>query len=232
MTTGQVRELMSTSTNVTPEDFFNGKWLLIDMSIAEWGEIGRFVCAAWKYMTEKAILRRHADERSNVVTIWVDEAGTHVNHFDGQFAQEARSHMGLMVNLIQSRHSLYATLKGVTGKEQANMLLAQFGHKIFHALGSPEDGEYAASTVGKSLQYFPGGKPDTVTPAWEQIMGKGGFNGSFSTQYEQVLQANSFMHGLRCGGPPDFVADCIVVKTGEPFSNGCNWLPVAFSQKV
>jgi hypothetical protein len=231
--TGVCRELMSTGTNVSPDDQFDGKWVLVDMSPAEWAEVGRLICAGWKYSTQKAILRRHADERSNVVTIWVDEAGQHVSGFDGQFAQEARSHRGLLVYLFQSRHSLYATLKGQSGKQQADMLLAQFGHKIFHALGSPEDAEYGASLVGKSLQYFPGGGPDTKTPPWEQIMGRGGFKGSFSTHYEHVLQANEFMHGLRCGGPPDFFADSIVVKTGEPFlSNGRNWLRVAFSQKV
>ena len=48
---------------------------------------------------------------------------------------------------------------------------------------------------------------------------------------EEIVQPREFMHGLRTGGPPDFVADAIVIKSGEPFSWGGNYLKVAFSQR-
>ena len=35
----------------------------------------------------------------------------------------------------------------------------------------------------------------------------------------------------RTGGPPDYVADSIVVKTGQPFSNGTNFIRVAWKQR-
>jgi hypothetical protein len=39
------------------------------------------------------------------------------------------------------------------------------------------------------------------------------------------------MNGLRCGGHANgLVCDCIVVRSGEPFSSGQNWIQVAFSQ--
>ena len=40
------------------------------------------------------------------------------------------------------------------------------------------------------------------------------------------------MNGLRTGGPQcGWMVDAIVIRNGEPFWNGQNWLRVAFSQK-
>jgi len=63
-------------------------------------------------------------------------------------------------------------------------------------------------------------------------MGRSKFTGSFSEHYENVLQANAFMSGLRTGGAENgYVVDAIVIRSGETFSNGSNWLRVAFAQK-
>src|ERR1700722_17466689 len=56
--TGIVRQLVSTTTNVTPADLFNGKWVLVNLPPAEWGDIGSFINAGWKYLTQRANLRR------------------------------------------------------------------------------------------------------------------------------------------------------------------------------
>ncbi len=48
MNTGVVRELVSTTTNITPDDMFNGTFVLVNMSPTEWSDIGRFICAGWK----------------------------------------------------------------------------------------------------------------------------------------------------------------------------------------
>jgi hypothetical protein len=46
-----------------------------------------------------------------------------------------------------------------------------------------------------------------------------------------VLQDQQFMIG-RTGGPENsYVADAVVVKSGEPFASGMNYLRVAFSQR-
>lgn len=66
---------------------------------------------------------------------------------------------------------------------------------------------------------------------YDELMGKSSYTGSFNQHFEKVLQDNVFMNGLRTGGHANgLVCDCIVVRSGEPFASGQNWIQVAFSQ--
>ena len=46
MCSGIVRELLSTTTNITPAALDTGKWLLIDMPVSRFGQSGALVNAA------------------------------------------------------------------------------------------------------------------------------------------------------------------------------------------
>lgn len=230
--TGLVRELVSTTTNVTPDDLFAGKWVLIDMAPSEWGDIGLFVAGGWKYLAEKAVLRRIADDAANCVTIWADEAQQFVNSFDAHFIAQCRSHRGCMIYLTQSLHAYYAAMPGQAGRHQADSLLTNFHTKLFHALGDLETANWASGLIGKSLQTFTGG---SITPSegmYDELMGQSRYSGNFSQHFESTLQSNAFMHGLRTGGAANgFVCDCFVIRSGEPFANGQNWLATSFDQR-
>jgi hypothetical protein len=229
--TGVVRELVSTKTNVSPADMFRGKWVLVDMSPAEHGDIGSFVAACWKYVVQKTVLRRHATANSNPVCLFVDEAQCFVNSHDAHFLAQCRSHRGCMVFLTQSLSSYYSALKGETGKHQADALLSQFTHKLFHALGDVQTAEWASGLIGKTLTTFMGGSMAPQDSLMDELCGRGRFTGSFNTHYEKILQDNVFFN-LRTGGKANgLVCDAIVVRSGEPFANGQNWLMTSFSQK-
>lgn len=230
--TGIVRELVSTTTNVSSDVIFDGKWVLVNMPPAEWGDIGAFVAAGWKYLTQRAVLRRHVKAGDNVVTIWGDEAAQWVNSFDAHYLSQCRSHQGCMVYLAQSLHSYYSVLKGQAGKHQADALLTNFHTKIFHSLGDVQSSEWAASLVGRSLQTFVGGSTQRDEDAFGLLIGNGGGSSSFSEHFESILQPNEFMHGLRSGGPEhDYLCDAIVIRSGKPFASGQNWIKVAFPQR-
>lgn len=230
--TGVVRELVSTTTNVTPAEMFRGRWVLVDMSPAEYGDIGNFVAAGWKYLVQKMVLRRHATENSNPVCIWVDEAQMFVNSHDAHFLAQCRSHRGCMVFLTQSLHSYFSALKGETGKHQAEALLTNFHHKVFHALGDEQTAQWASALIGKTLTTFAGGSMAPQDSVMDELCGRGRFTGSFSQHYEKILQDNVFLNGLRTGGKhAGLVCDAIVIRSGEPFASGQNWLMTSFSQK-
>jgi hypothetical protein len=229
--TGVVRDLVSTTTNVTPDAMFAGKWVLIDMAPAEWGDIGNFVAAGWKYLTQKAVLRRHARESDAINVIWCDEAQQFVNSHDAHYLAQCRSHRGCMVYLTQSLHSYYTALKGESGKHQADALLTNFHHKLFHALGDVQTAEWASGLIGKSLQTFIGGSMSPQANMLDELYGRSSYTGSFSQHYEKVLQDNVFMNGLRTGGKANgLLCDCIVIRSGEPFASGQNWQWATFSQ--
>lgn len=231
--TGIVRELVSSGTTITPDDLFAGKWVLIDMAPSEWGDIGLFIAGGWKYLAQKAVLKRVVHEQSNVATIWADEAQQFVNSFDAHYIAQCRSHRGCLVYLTQSLHAYYAALPGEAGRHQADSLLTNFHTKLLHALGDIETANWASGLIGKSLQTFTGGSMSPSEGLYDDLMGSSQYTGNFSQHYESILQANAFMHGLRTGGAANgFVCDCFVIRSGEPFANGENWLATSFDQRT
>jgi type IV secretory pathway TraG/TraD family ATPase VirD4 len=230
--TGMVRELVSGETNCSPDDMLAGKWILVNMSPAEWGDQGAFVCGGWKFLTQKRVLRREAKDGDCINVIWCDEAQQFVTSFCAHYLAQCRSHMGCMVYLTQSLHGYYSTLHGQTGKHQADALLTNFHHKIFHALGDEQTANYAANLVGKSLQTFVGTSTPPTESYWDELMVQTRTTTSTSEHYEAILQPNVFQNGLRTGGKSaGLICDGIVVRSGEAFSNGQNFLWVPFNQK-
>lgn len=230
--TGVVRELVSTTTNCSPDDMLAGKWVIVNMSPAEWGDMGALVAAGWKFLTQRRVLRRHARPGDSINVIWADEYHQFVNSYDAHYLAQCRSHMGCMVVLSQSLASYYAALKGDAGRHQADALLPNFSTKIFHALGDAKTADWAAGLLGKSLQTFVGMSMGPVENATEEIRGRSRVTTSTNEHYESILQTNVFMNGLRTGGEANgLLCDAIVIRSGEPFSNKQNWLCVQFSQK-
>lgn len=229
---GQVRTLLSAETNITPDAMFNGKFLIVDMPQSEFGDVGAFVIGAWKYLTQKAILRRVANEDSNPVFIWADEAQQVITSFDAHFLAQCRSHHGAMIYLSQSVPGYVHAVGGDHAKAAVDALQASFSTKIFHALGDLETAEYASRLAGRSLQTFTGGSTTPPDSSFDELMGHQRYSGNYSQSYESTLQVDAFMHGLRTGGPAnDFICDAYVIRSGEPFANGKHWLATCFSQK-
>jgi len=231
--TGQVRELVSTTTNVSPADMLERrKWVLVNFPPARYGDMGNLINAGWKYLTQRAVLRREANAGDPFNVIWCDEAQQFVNSFDSHYLAQCRSHRGCMVYLTQSLHSIYSALKGEHGKHQTQALLANFKTRIFHALGDHETAEWASRLLGQRLETFTSGSMQPAQDIFDDLIGRSQFTGSFSTKYEPVLQTAVFLNGLRTGGAKNgFVCDAIVMRSGEPFTNGENFLSVAFSQR-
>jgi hypothetical protein len=226
---GVVRELMATTTNVSPEVMDQGAWILVEAPISRYGSSGAMVNGIWHLATQRHILRRYAADKRKVTVIWIDEFQNHLNSFDPQFLAECRSHGGCMVVLTQSLHSYYAALKGGHAAEHsANALLTNFAHRIFCSLGDAKSSEWAAGLLGQKLETMIGGSLQPEESMYDTLMGRTKFTGSFSQTYQPILQPNVFMHNLRTGG--DGVADAIIIRP-EGFSNGQNFLQVAFGRE-
>jgi len=230
--TGVVRDMVSGGTNVSPDEMLAGKWVLVNMAPSEWGDIGNFIGAGWKYLTQRAILRREAKPGDAINVIWCDEAHQFVNSHDSHYLAQCRSHLGCMVFLSQSLPSYFSALKGQAGKNQTEAMLANFHTKIFHSLGDYQTAEWASNLIGRKRTTFIGGSMAPAESVYDELMGHSRFSGSFSEHFENILQPNEFMNDLRTGGPENhYLADAIVVRNGEPFVSGDNWIRVAFSQR-
>jgi len=228
--TGVVSDLVSGETNITPDDMFDRKWVIVDMSPTEWGQLGSFVCSGWKFLTQRRVLRRDTKPSDCINVIWADEAQQFVNSYDAHYIAQCRSHLGCMVFLSQSLPGYYAALGGESGKHQTQALLANFSTTIFHACCS-ETAEFATKKIGKRLETFFGGSTNPPIDAFDELFGNKRFTGSFSEHYENILQDNVFQNGLRTGGKSNgYACDAIIIKSGEPFSTGENWLFKTFYQ--
>jgi len=225
LSSGIVRELLGSGTNVTPEVTDAGKWILIDMPISRFGASGAMVNGVWHLATQQRILRRHAADSCKVTVLWIDEFQNHLNSFDPQFLAECRSHGGCMVTLTQSLHSFYAALKGNSAEHQANSLLTNFATKVFCCLGDEKSAAWASGLLQDKREIMIGGSMAPEESTWDILMGRSKFTGSFSEQYQPVVRPGVFMHGLRTGA--DGVADAIVIRP-EAFSNRQNHLLVSF----
>ena len=229
---GVVRELVSTTTNASPDDMLKGKWVIVNMAPAEWGDMGSLVAAGWKFLTEKLVLRRHTEDSSNVITVWCDEAAQFVNSFDSQFITQCRSHKGCLVYLTQSLHSYYGALKGDAGRNQADALLTNFSTRIMHAIGDAKTAEWASEMLGRELESFVSTSNSPSEQPFDDIFGPGKATTSVSFQYQPAVQSKVFMHGLRTGGlANNLICDAVVIRSAEPFSTGRSWMMVSFSQK-
>ncbi len=232
LNTGLARSLISTTTNFDIGDLARGKWLFVDTSPSVLGEAGLLIGASLKYIVQKDILRREARAGDGFVTVWLDEYAQWATSFDArQFLPMCRSHRGCLVALTQSIHGLRAALGGAS-EHEANALLSSFHHRFFHALGSTEDAEFASELVGQRHRMLLGGSLGPAQSLGEELFGgRSRHTSNFSTQLEAVIQPRAFLNGLRCGGPAnDFLTDVIIVRTGEPFANGENFLRATFRQ--
>jgi hypothetical protein len=233
MGSGVVRNLISSDTTLSPAMMDNGASILVDMPGSRYGASGQFVNAVWRLGVQRHVLRRHAKPGDRIIVQWIDEFQNHAFSGDSRYLAECRSHLGCQVVLTQSLHAFYAAIKGGrSGEHLADALLTNYGTKCFCALGDAKTAEYASSLVGKSLQTFIGGSMAPATDLYDELMGRSKFTGNFSEHYETILQPNALMTGLRTGGAENgYVVDSIVIRSGETFSNGSNWLRVAFGQR-
>jgi hypothetical protein len=231
LNSGIVREMCSGQMTCSPKDVVDGKWILVDFSPAEYGQAGLLISAGWKHLVELEILARRVTEDDSFCTIWADEAQQFVTEFDSHYIAQCRSHKGCLVYLTQSVSSLYGAMPGEAGKHLANALLANFSHTVIHP-SDPETAKWAQSKLGRNQQMFFGGSSgNRDSSGWDQFMGRGAATASFNTHYEHVLQEQNFMIG-RTGGPTSgYMCDAIVIRSGEPFATGENYIRAVFDQR-
>jgi Type IV secretory system Conjugative DNA transfer/TraM recognition site of TraD and TraG len=217
MNTGIVRDLVSTTTNVSPLDMDRGKWVLIDLPIDRFGESGKIIMSGWKYSVQRHVLRRHAKPGDSTIGIWCDEAQMYTSSFDPKYLAMCRSHYGYQIFLTQSYHSYVDG--GQASEHRAKALLSNFSLKVAHTIGDAETAKYLCSLVGQYRETFISYSPK----ADDQI------GGSLSEQYEDKLKVSELLTGLRAG--QGGVVDGVIIKTGMPFkSTNENFLRVQFSQ--
>ncbi len=237
---GVLRELFCTDTTITPQAVENGKIILIDLPVKEFGEVGQFAQVLWKYCFQRSIERRNVTESPRPVFLWADEAQHFITSYDMQFQTTCRAARVATVYLTQNVSNVYAALGGGDkGRAEADSLFANLNTKIFHANGDPVTNEWAASLIGRSRQFMASGNSSfdndqrwAAAVGLDWLDGGGSTSAGFSETFEFEVQPREFTR-LRTGGPANgWIVDGIVFQNGRTFAvSGRTWLKTAFRQR-
>ncbi len=215
------RRLFGGETTVRPEDTFDGRLIVLNLPVKEYGEVAQIL---FKTVWQRAVERRGSDGRP--VFLWADEAQFFVTRYDMMFQQTARSSRAATVYLTQSIANFRAALDGATSDATSisDSLLGNLQTKVFHANACPLTNEYAERLFGQELQWLQGGTG-----------GAGGVQMSATQAYLPVLPAIKFT-GLKKGGTVNGrVVEGYVFQAGRRWQGDTgkhnkNWLLAKFVQ--
>lgn len=139
-------------TTVVPEVTHGGAIILVDLPAMR-SEDARMAAHIWKYAFQRATTRQ-ANEKTRPVFLFADECQYFFSDKDVTFQSTARSSRVATVYATQSldayRHALGGTEKAATA---TRAFLANLRTQIFHANNSEETNNYAATLIGKTLQW-------------------------------------------------------------------------------
>ena len=209
--TRPLRRLFSSDTNVTPEDAFKGKIIIVDLPVQEYRMAGRVANLVWKYCMQVAVLRRAAPTDGSFlrpVFIWADECQNFVSAFDTEYQAVARSAGGCTVYLTQTREALRTVLGN---SDAVDALLANLQAKFF-CQNTGDTNEWASKSVFG--EYWAEIKTSNIGRGAEGAATAGI---SLSQQLRRYIDPARFTT-LKRGGPKhNFQVECIVYNGGHLF---------------
>lgn len=217
------RQLFCENTTVTPEDSFEGKIIVINLPVKEYGEVGRFAQILFKTLWQRAVERR--GNYGKPVFLWADEAQFFVTRYDMLFQQTARSSRVASVYLTQSVVNFRASLDTSSDSTSiSDSLLGNLQTKIFHANACPLTNEYGERLFGSELQWT-----NSATG------GGGGLQIAAQQMMLPILPAIRFSTLKKGGITNNKVVEGYIFQAGKSWSgdNGKhnkNWLLVKFNQ--
>lgn len=222
---GMAWELFCTDTNIVPEvTFQNNKILVIDVPIEKYEEVGRIIQGIFKYMWQRAVLRRNVNEHPACTFLWVDEAQNFLlASEDFKFQSVARSARACTVYLTQNLSNYLAVLGS---ESEAHSLLGNLGTQIFHNNTNHPTNQFASDLISQhwtTTFNFNSGSND----------GMGGNRSAGGSQSVQSKVLPSAFTTLRTGGPPNNLeVDAIIFQGGRIFAaSNDTYLFTTFKQK-
>ncbi len=218
-----LRALFSGTTNMQPEDIFNGYIIIIDIPTQTYFKAGELAQIAWKRCFQNAVLR-HRMKNPRPVVLWADEAQAFITRFDAEYQAVARSQRAATVYLTQTREGLRDKL----GNDAAvDSLLANLQQKFFCQNGSIETNEYASRLLGS--RYIDVDSTNVSAHFGQQFnqQQNGGMHGGSSTSEQQrhYVEESEFARLLKGGHANNYRVSCIYYQGGNTFPLGDERVP-------
>lgn len=225
LVTRPLRKLFSSDTNITPENTFDGKIIIVDLPVQEYRLAGRIANLVWKHCFQVAVLRRvqPADRQSFLrpVFLWADEAQNFITKGDSEYQAVARSAGGCTVYLTQNRESFRRVLKN---NDSVDSLLGNLQAKFF-CQNTGETNFWAANLLGERYVHITStnaGFSRTAQMLLMQQQQQPQHSGGVTrNQDKRFFVEPARFTTLKRGGPQfNFQVEAIVYNGGHLFSNG------------
>lgn len=236
--TRPLRKLFSADTNVTPEDTFDGKIIIVDLAAQEFRLAGRIANLVWKYCFQVAVLRRMQPRDGTFlrpVFLWGDEMQHFVTSYDSEYQSTCRSAGGCSVYLTQNRENF---LRVLGSPAAVDSLLGNLAAKFICQNSSVETNEWAAKLLGERWLKVTGTNAGqshteaTLSNPESQASHNGGISRSEQRRY--FVEPSVFTTLKRGGAANEFLVEAIVYNGGHLFANGRELQPyrkLTFNQK-
>lgn len=235
---GLLRELLCTDTTLTPDVMEQGKIVVLDMPVQQYGTLGQVAQQIMKFsFFQKSMERRDVKANPRPVFLFVDEAQFFAGTYDMLFMSASRASHVANVYLTQNISNLYAALGGGPKAEaETNSMLGNCGTKIMHANSDHVTTEWQANLIGRRIKPMMSGSNSHGGQDWAMAALGLGHAGDTSAGYAEQMQYQiepaEFSH-LKTGGPSNKrIVQGIVFQNGKQFqASGRSWLLVDFQQE-
>ena len=224
---GKINDIFcSGKIETTPEVCEKGKIILVDLSIKEYQEVGKYAAVIVKYMTQKYLERRKVANKDSMrpIFIFADESHFFTTSKDQEFQTTARSVRGCTVYATQNYPNY---LKSLNKKATVDSLLGNLQTKIICQNGDTETNKWAAEMIGREIVKRKG---TTESVQMSILGGKMSKNNSTSEQKDYILDPVEFT-GLAKGGKENgcFV-EAILWRGGKVWKNKETFLKLKYNQ--
>jgi hypothetical protein len=221
---GDIADLFSTATNLTPEDCFKGKVIVVNLPIDQLREAGQYAAMIWNTAFYRASMRRPRwTPKMRPVFLWCDEAQNFSTEQDAEFHSECRARGVACVRMTQNR-ALF--LKAYGGSHKAEHTVdAIFGNlatKLFCRNDCPITNAWASKIVAKEVNYR-----SSYSKSERDAVG----STTLSEAYEDACPPETFL-GLRNGGKSNRrIVEAVLFASGRKFKGSERWLVRRFQQE-
>jgi type IV secretory pathway TraG/TraD family ATPase VirD4 len=200
------------ATTVTPDDTFQGKIIVIDLSVKEYQEAGIFAQLIWKTLFQRAVERRKVTNKSRPVFLFCDEAQYFATPNDLAFQATARSSMCATVYMSQS-YSSYLSMMG-ENRAATDALLANLAIKVFCQNNDSVTNIWAADQIG--YDWF--SKLSTNINTGDSD----GVSTGTTTERRYIYEPRQFQKLRNGSAENSYMVDAILFRSGAQVGNNVN----------
>jgi hypothetical protein len=232
---GMLRELFSTTTNVTPDCVLDGRILVIDLPIKEFHEGGQYAAVVWKYLTQRCIERRPKKPNARPAVVYVDESHLFAGSYDAIFQSTARSSCACTIYATQSYSAYLKAMGGDQMRSEVDSLLTNLQVKIFHQSSDSVTNQWAADLIGRGytwlrktdMSYQPQGWIDELVGMRDAPGTSSGVSESLQYLVEPATFTTLSSGGYAYGG----LIEAIIYGNGRIWNeSGASYLRTTFRQ--